>query len=193
MVLLAHSFVHISWHFQRKISSKCVTLLWAQYSILLLNHENTRDNLSVSMVLIAFWMSCLRSFAIFVFVTLILIIIPKINNRTDWDPDCTRSEFLREILYKNIAIIAIQHGKFILLRPQAIFPILLGKIHSSPSGKFPYTYQLKLPVWKVVITIQYGKNRHTVYSFFFWYQCCNICYIHMAIFTTLRGEIHNSI
>ena len=45
----------------------------------------------------------------------------------------------------------------------AIFPILLGEIHSSPSGKFPYTYSLKLPMWKVVITIQYGKNRHTVY------------------------------
>ena len=50
----------------------------------------------------------------------------------------TRTEFLREILYKNIAIIAIQHGKFILLTPLAIFPILLGEIHSSPSGKFPY-------------------------------------------------------
>ena len=38
----------------------------------------------------------------------------------------TRREFLREILYKNIAIIAIQHGKFILLTPLVIFPILLG-------------------------------------------------------------------
>ena len=36
--------------------------------------------------------------------------------------------------------IAIQHGKFILLTPLAIFPMLLGEIHSSPSGKFPYTY-----------------------------------------------------
>ena len=79
----------------------------------------------------------------------------------------TRREFLTDIIYKNIAIIAIQHGKFILLTPQAIFPILLGEIHSSPYGKFPYTYQLKLPIWRVVITIQYGKNRHTVYSFFF--------------------------
>ena len=52
----------------------------------------------------------------------------------------TRREFLREILYKNIAIIAIQHGKFILLTPLAIFSILLGEIHSSPSGKFAYTY-----------------------------------------------------
>ena len=52
----------------------------------------------------------------------------------------TRREFLGEILYKNIAIIAIQHGKFILLTPLAIFPILLGEIHSSPSSKFPYTY-----------------------------------------------------
>ena len=52
----------------------------------------------------------------------------------------TRREFLREILYKNIAIIAVQHGKFILLTPVAIFPILLGEIRSSPSGKFPYTY-----------------------------------------------------
>ena len=52
----------------------------------------------------------------------------------------TRRKFLREILYKNIAIIAIQHGKFILLTPLAIFPILLGEIYSSPSGKFPYTY-----------------------------------------------------
>ena len=49
-------------------------------------------------------------------------------------------EFLREILYKNIAIIAIQHGQFILLTPLSIFPILLDEIHSSPSGKFPYTY-----------------------------------------------------
>ena len=45
-----------------------------------------------------------------------------------------------EILYKSIAIIAIQHGKFILLTPLAIFPILLGESHSSPSGKFSYTY-----------------------------------------------------
>ena len=51
-----------------------------------------------------------------------------------------RREFFKEILYKNIAIIAIQHGKFILLTRLAIFPILLGKIHSSPYGKFPYTY-----------------------------------------------------
>ena len=51
----------------------------------------------------------------------------------------TRRELLREILYKNIALIAIQHGKFILLTTLAIFPILLGEIHSSPSGKFPYT------------------------------------------------------
>ena len=41
---------------------------------------------------------------------------------------------------KNIVIIAIQHGKFILVTPLAIFPIMLGEIHSSPSGKFPYTY-----------------------------------------------------
>ena len=52
----------------------------------------------------------------------------------------TRREFLREILYKNIAIIATQHGKFILLTPLAIIPILLSEIHSSPSGKFSYTY-----------------------------------------------------
>ena len=51
-----------------------------------------------------------------------------------------RREFFREIFYKNIAIIAIQHGNVILLTPLAIFPILLGEIHSSPSGKFPYTY-----------------------------------------------------
>ena len=51
-----------------------------------------------------------------------------------------RREFLREILYKNKAIIEIQHGKFILLTALAIFPILLGEIHSNPSGKFSYTY-----------------------------------------------------
>ena len=63
------------------------------------------------------------------------------NVYTDWrDFFSTRREFLREILYKNIAIIAIQHGNFILFTPLAIFPILLGEIHSSPSGKFPYTY-----------------------------------------------------
>ena len=69
-----------------------------------------------------------------------------------------RREFLREILCKNIAIIAIQHGKFILLTPLAIFPILLGEIHSNPSGKFPYTYYFKLPMWRVVITIQDGSR-----------------------------------
>ena len=37
---------------------------------------------------------------------------------------------MREILYKNIAIIVIQHSKFILLTPLAILPILLGEIHS---------------------------------------------------------------
>ena len=78
-------------------------------------------------------------------------------------PFHTRREFLRIILYRNIAIIAIQHGNFILLTPLTIFPILLSEIHSSPSGKFPYTYQLKLPMWRIVITIEYGKNRHTVY------------------------------
>ena len=78
----------------------------------------------------------------------------------------TRREFLREIVYKNIGIIAIQHSKIILFTPLAIFTILLSEIHSSPFGKFPYTYQLEFPVWRVVITIQYGKNRHTVYQFF---------------------------
>ena len=58
----------------------------------------------------------------------------------------TRREFLREILYKNMATIAIQHGKFIFLTPLAIFPILLGEIHLNPSGKFPYTYSLKTAV-----------------------------------------------
>ena len=89
-----------------------------------------------------------------------------INNTLSFAQLCpffTRREFLREILYKNIAIIAIQHAKFICLTALAIFSILLGEIHSSPSGKFPCTYQLKLPMWRVVITIQYGKNRHTVY------------------------------
>ena len=60
-------------------------------------------------------------------------------------------------------MLAIQHGKFILLTPLTIFPILLGEIHSSPCSEFPYTYQLKLPVWRAVINIRYGKNRHTVY------------------------------
>ena len=74
-----------------------------------------------------------------------------------------RREFLREFLYKNIAIIVMQHRKFIFSTPLAIFPVLLREIHSSPSGKFPDTYELILPVWKVIITIQYGKNHHTVY------------------------------
>ena len=52
----------------------------------------------------------------------------------------TRREFSREILYKNIAIIAIQHSKIYLLTPLAIFPILLSENHSSPSGKFSDTY-----------------------------------------------------
>ena len=58
----------------------------------------------------------------------------RVKKLTTW------RESLRNILYKNIAIIATQHGKFILLTPLAIFPILLGEIHSSSSGKFPYTY-----------------------------------------------------
>ena len=62
----------------------------------------------------------------------------------------TRREFLREILYKKIAIIAIQHGQFILLTPLAICPILLGVIHSSPSGKFPY---VEGTLWRVVISV----------------------------------------
>ena len=45
-----------------------------------------------------------------------------------------------EILYKDIAIIAIQHIKIILFTSLAIFTILLSEIHSSPSDKFPYTY-----------------------------------------------------
>ena len=45
---------------------------------------------------------------------------------------------MTEILYKNIAIIAIQHGKFIFLTSLAIVPILLGEIHTRLSGKFPY-------------------------------------------------------
>ena len=64
----------------------------------------------------------------------------RTRTRSDIGIYLTRREFLREILYKNITIISIQHGKFILLTPLAIFPILLGEIHSSPYGKFPYTY-----------------------------------------------------
>ena len=41
--------------------------------------------------------------------------------------------------------------------------MLLGEIHLSPSDEFPYTYYLKLPMWRVIITIQYGKNRDMVY------------------------------
>ena len=52
----------------------------------------------------------------------------------------TRREFLREILYKNIAIIAIQHSKMHFVDTFGDFSILLSEIHSSPSGKFPYTY-----------------------------------------------------
>ena len=59
----------------------------------------------------------------------IVIIFSKTNGCTSnsiysTSSNCTRREFLREILYKNIAIVAIQHGKFILLTPLAIFPIL---------------------------------------------------------------------
>ena len=57
-----------------------------------------------------------------------------------YSTNSTRREFSREIRYKNIAIIAIQHGKFISLTPLAIFPIFLGEIHLSPSGKFSYKY-----------------------------------------------------
>ena len=53
---------------------------------------------------------------------------------------CTRREFLREILYKNIAIIAIQYSKMYFVETFGNFPILLNEIHSSPSGKIPYTY-----------------------------------------------------
>ena len=40
-------------------------------------------------------------------------------------------EFLREILYKNVAIISIQHGKFILFTPLAIFPYCWVKYGST--------------------------------------------------------------
>ena len=115
---------------------------------------------------------------------------------------CTRREFLREILYKNIAIIGIQHGKFILLTPLAIFPILLGEIHSSPSGKFPYTQEenfmaifttLSMVIWfstdtrGIFATLVYVFTMHVVIydilskaiiptlstSILF----CNLCYI----------------
>ena len=53
----------------------------------------------------------------------------------------TRREFFKEILYKNIVIIAIQHSKMHFVdAPLAIFPILLSEIHWSPSGKFSYAY-----------------------------------------------------
>ena len=44
----------------------------------------------------------------------------------------TRREFFSKILYKNIAIIAIQLSKIILFTPLVIFTILLSEIHSSP-------------------------------------------------------------
>ena len=51
----------------------------------------------------------------------------------------TRREFLREILYNNIAIIAIQHSKINFFDTFGDFSHTV-EIHSSPSGKFPYTY-----------------------------------------------------
>ena len=50
-----------------------------------------------------------------------------------------QTEFLREILHNNIAIIAIQHSKIDIVDSFGDFAILLSEIHSSPSGKFPYT------------------------------------------------------
>ena len=100
----------------------------------------------------------------------------------------TRKEFLREILYNNIAIIAIQNSKTNFLDTFSDFSqriSLLSEIHSSPSGKFPYTYYLKLPVWGVVITIQYGKNRHTVYSFF-------LCVSTFQNLLYLYGDFHHT-
>ena len=70
----------------------------------------------------------------------ISIFFGQVDNKESKNKYSTLGEFLREILYKNIAIIAIQHSKFILLSPLVIFLILLGVIHLSPSGKFPYTY-----------------------------------------------------
>ena len=43
----------------------------------------------------------------------------------------------------------------------------------------PTPYLLQLPVWRVVITIQYDKNRHTVYSFFF--VCINVAKFSMSV------------
>ena len=81
----------------------------------------------------------------------------------------TRREFLREILYKNIAIIAIQHSKMYVVDTFGDFSHTV-EWNSLKSGwqislciGNMYIYYLELPVCRVVITIQYGKNRHTVY------------------------------
>ena len=54
--------------------------------------------------------------------------------------DTTRRVFFWEILYKNIPIIAIQHGKMDFVDTFGNFSHTVTEIHSSPSGKFPYTY-----------------------------------------------------
>ena len=88
----------------------------------------------------------------------------------------TRREFFREILYKNISIIAIQHSKNFLLTPLAIFPILLSEIHLSPSGQFPYTYKLTPRVEGSNYHTVWQKSPHSVLIFF--------VYINVAKFAT---------
>ena len=58
------------------------------------------------------------------------------RNRTEKKNHGTRREFLRENLYKNIAIIAIMY----FVDTFGDFSLLLGEIYSSPSAKFPYIY-----------------------------------------------------
>ena len=75
----------------------------------------------------------------------------------------TRRGFSREIVYKNIAIIAIQHSKTYFISTFSDFS------HTVEWNSLKSVFQISLyilaqtPRVEVTITIHYGKNRHTVY------------------------------
>ena len=78
----------------------------------------------------------------------------------------TRREFLKEILYNNIAIIAIQHSKIYFVDTFGDFSHTVQWNSLKSVWRISLYILVKLPVGRVVITIQYGKNRHIVCQFF---------------------------
>ena len=98
-----------------------------------------------------------------------------------------RREFFMEILYNNIAIIAIQHSKINFVDTFGDFS------HTVEWNSLKSVWQISLYILAQIPCVE-GSNYHTVWQkpphsvliFFCVYQCCKICYIRMAIFTTLR-------